>query len=123
MATTQPYRIRPGTLSDIPRAVQVYQAAFDHDRLFDFLFPNRHEHPEALCAHATRLFQSRWWTPNFDFYILAGVDDNQPAGLTWWKRPDSQLSFYERWVSPCKSHPKRENAACCEWRELANKQY
>ncbi len=100
--TTQLYRIRPGRRSDLTQAVEIYEQSFSHDALIDILFPNRHEHPEALRTFIRRLFMERWWNPHFDLDVLMSTTANDPliVGFTWWKRPDSQLSFYERWVSP-----------------------
>lgn len=95
------YRVRPGLYSDVSEVVKVWNAAFAKEQLMDILFPGRQTHPELLLAQITRLFYSRYWTPNYDFHVLASTTDDKPLGLTWWKRPDSQLSFYERWISPC----------------------
>ncbi|KAJ4128015.1 hypothetical protein NW768_008299 [Fusarium equiseti] len=94
------YRVRPGLYSDVSEVVKVWNAAFAKDQLMDILFPGRQTHPELLLAQITRRFYSRYWTPNFDLHVLVSTTDDKPVGLTWWKRPDSQLSFYERWISP-----------------------
>ncbi|KAH7184970.1 acyl-CoA N-acyltransferase [Fusarium flagelliforme] len=94
------YRVRPGLYSDVSEVVKVWNAAFAKDQLMDILFPGRQTHPELLLAQITRLFYSRYWTPNYDLHVLVSTTDDKPVGLTWWKRPDSQLSIYERWISP-----------------------
>lgn len=98
--TTQLYSIRPGRRSDIPYARDLYLASFHGDMLLDILFPTRHDHPGSFAAHLHRLFVERWWTPNYDLAVCVDGND-RPVGFTWWKRPNSQLSFYERWLSPC----------------------
>jgi hypothetical protein len=98
--TTQMYSIRPGRRSDVLYARDLYLPAFNGDMLLDIMFPTRHDHPASFSAHLLRLFVERWWTPNYDLTVC--VDENdRPVGFTWWKRPNSQLSFYERWLSPC----------------------
>lgn len=103
--TTQPYRLRPGYPSDVPHIVDIFLIAFGPDRLLDFVYPNRRENPEEVTAYMRRLFQTRWWTPNYDLQVVVGAADGIPVGFTWWKRPNSQLSFYESWISPCTSTP------------------
>ena len=107
--TTQLYSIRPGRRSDVSRARDLYLAAFGGEQLLEILFPGHTRHPEALATHLHRLFVHRWWS--FE-YVLAvcvpaeAADDDVPGaavGCTWWKRPASQISFYERWLSPCMS--------------------
>lgn len=111
--TTQPYRIRPGFLSDVPHAVDIYMVSFANEGLIDILFPNRHTRPEALIAYVSRLFHSRWWSPNYDMHVLVGDADGRPVGFTWWKRPNSQLSFCERWISPCRWTAAKPKAKLC----------
>ncbi|KAG8677785.1 hypothetical protein FPOAC2_03927 [Fusarium poae] len=100
METKYTYRVRPGLYSDVSEVVKIWNAAFAKDQLMDILFPGRQIHPELMQAHITRLFYSRYWTLNYDLHVLTSTADNKPVGFTWWKRPDSQLSFYERWISP-----------------------
>ena len=100
--TTQPYRIRPGRRSDIPNAVKVWRAAFGRDQIVDLIVPNHREYPATLQAYVTRLFYTRWWTPNYDLDVICEADnEDEIVALSWWKRPNAALSFYERWISPC----------------------
>lgn len=102
--TTALYRIRPGYASDIPAISTLFTAAFGGDSLMDILYPTRHAHPADFATSVYRLFRLRYWTPGY--YLTLIVDDSRgsrPVGVSWWRRPLDQLSFYERWVSPCKS--------------------
>ena len=60
--TTQPFRLRPGTWADIPRAATLYTLAFNNDQLMDLLFPERAASPDEWHAYIVRTFQGRSWT-------------------------------------------------------------
>jgi hypothetical protein len=102
-APAQRYRIRAGGLGDISAAVGIYAAAFDKDQVLDILFPARRQHPECVTTYLHRNFRNRYWTPNYRLTVLVGEADGQVAGFTWWKLPNSALSVWDRWLSPCKS--------------------
>lgn len=106
------YYLRPGRRSDLTPATHIYQAAFDPDMLPDILFPSRHEHPQDFLAFLSRLFDDRYWSPQWILTVICGSSgsgdgggDDAPVGFTWWKRPLSELSIWERWLSPCTHIP------------------
>lgn len=100
--TTRPYHIRPGGLLDVPRITDLYMSSFANDQILDIVCPNRHEHPQSLKTYVYRRWVERWWTPNYNLTVLADNATGTVVGFTWWKRPTSELSFYERWISPCR---------------------
>lgn len=99
------YHLRRGLSSDVDAVTSLYRASFGRDSLLDVLFPTRDAHPRDFHAHIYRHFQARWWTLGWDLTVL--VDDalGVPVGFTWWRRPLDQLSFTERWLSPCELRP------------------
>jgi GNAT superfamily N-acetyltransferase len=97
--TTQPFRLRPGTWADLPRAATLYSLAYDHDMLMDLLFPDRAKYPEEFRVAICRLLEVRYWTLGWRFTVA--VDENDvPQGFTWWNRGKSFESFWKRWLSP-----------------------
>lgn len=103
-----PFRTRPGRLADVPSIARLYALGFDKDSLLDVLFPlRRNHHPDDVRTFAHRMFLDRAWNPLYVLSIAETVPsaegEPQAVGFTWWRRPESELSFYERWVSPCKS--------------------
>lgn len=101
--TTGPYSIRPGFLADLPAAASLLCSAFAGDSLMDFLYPTRHDHPADFRTQVHRFFRTRYWTPGYFLTVI--VDDangGKPVGISWWRKPAGELSFYERWLSPCK---------------------
>lgn len=101
--TTALYSIRLGRASDVPAATSLLCSAFANDSLLDILYPTRHEHPADFQTSVYRLFHARYWTPGYSLSMLVDDSDGgRPVGFAWWRRPLEQLSFYERWLSPCK---------------------
>jgi hypothetical protein len=105
MAAVATYRIRPGRLSDVRKVGAIYTASFHHDSLLDILFPRRHELPGDFAVYLPRLLSHRLWTPTYLFTVLADERDDEPVGFAMWKRPWEDLSFYEKWISPCTFPP------------------
>ncbi|KAK0387244.1 hypothetical protein NLU13_5557 [Sarocladium strictum] len=98
-ATTQPFRLRPGTWADIPRTAMLYTLAFGNDTLLQILFPEREKHPEEYVASIERLLQMRFWTLGWRFTVA--VDENDvPQAFSWWNRGKGNESFWRRWLSP-----------------------
>lgn len=101
-STTQPYRLRPGTWADIPRAATLYTLAFRNDMLMDFLFPDRATYPSEWHSAVQRIFQTRIWTLGWRFTVLVDEED-VPQAFTWWNRGKGYESFWRRWLSPSMS--------------------
>ncbi|KAF4125783.1 Ribosomal protein S18 acetylase RimI [Geosmithia morbida] len=114
--STQTYHVRPGRLSDIPKLMPIFTTTIARDQLFTILFPLKNSHgdsgPEvdidAMKTYMNRVFALRYWSPNFRLSVAFSVDDVEcatPLAFSWWKLPDSQLSLYERWLSPYGINP------------------
>ncbi|PHH66915.1 hypothetical protein CDD81_5267 [Ophiocordyceps australis] len=121
MATLRPgFRIRPAGFADAQGMCRVYGDALSHDAfLLDSLFPERHARPDEFALRLKRFFWRRWWTLGWVADVLVderagGGEDkegeeksqegeekkNKVVGFAWWKRPASDLSWRERWLSP-----------------------
>jgi|SRR5687767_11568755 hypothetical protein len=98
-ATTQPYRLRPGTWADIPRAANLYALAFRNDQLMQFLFPDREKYPDEWRAAIVRILETRYWTLGWRFTVAVDEDD-VPQAFSWWNRGKGFESFWRRWLSP-----------------------
>jgi hypothetical protein len=105
MATTQIlHRIRPGTLSDVNAATNLYLQGFNKEALLDYMFPDRHQDPAPLQKWIARRFLLRYWSSG---YVLTMLDDakGEPVAFSWWHIPDESVSFTDRWLSlrmsPC----------------------
>ncbi|PHH75505.1 hypothetical protein CDD82_4409 [Ophiocordyceps australis] len=124
------FRIRPARFSDSIVMSKVYVDAISHDAfILDSLFPERLTQPEEFALRLKRFFWRRWWTPGWEVDVLvderqtASVEDKESnkdqdnnkqidadnkkqnnegvvVGFAWWKRPASDLSFRERWLTP-----------------------
>lgn len=101
--TSQAYRLRPGRKSEASGiCTDLFLDTIGRDALIDILYPTRHKFPVENAADIRRLFYRRTWEPNFIFTVCVDSAD-KPVGFSFWKRPLSSLTFYERWISPCKS--------------------
>ncbi|CAF3445812.1 hypothetical protein SNK03_003289 [Fusarium graminearum] len=99
MAATQIlHRIRPGTLSDVNVATDLYLQSFNKETLLDYMFPGRHEDPAPLQKWVARRFRLRYWAAG---YVLTMLDDakGEPVAFSWWHIPDESVSFTDRWLS------------------------
>ncbi|KAI9167672.1 hypothetical protein HJFPF1_03806 [Paramyrothecium foliicola] len=93
------YRLRPGRFSDVAAATRLYAAAFRNDSLLNVLFPNHRQFPDDFKLHIHRLFEQRYWTP--EFLLTMVVDETGHAvGCSWWRRPQDEFSVFWQWLSP-----------------------
>ncbi|CAH0053089.1 unnamed protein product [Clonostachys solani] len=98
--TSQAYRLRPGRKSEASGiCTDLFLDTIGRDALIDILFPTRHKFPVENATDIRRLFYRRTWEPNFIFTVCVDSAD-KPVGFSFWKRPLSSLTFYERWISP-----------------------
>ncbi|VUC27680.1 unnamed protein product [Clonostachys rosea] len=98
--TSQTYRLRPGRKSEASGiCTDLFLNTIGRDGLFDILFPTRRQFPVESATNIRRLFYRRAWEPTFTFTVCVGSDD-KPVGFSFWRRPISSLTFYERWISP-----------------------
>lgn len=101
MSLPMGYHFRPGTTADIPAITNLYLATFSHDRLLEIMFPTRRQHPAAVKTFLDRHFQRRWWTPRWRLTVLVDETLGVPVGFTWWLTPASEVTFWQKWLSPC----------------------
>jgi hypothetical protein len=108
------FRLRPGTASDLPHAVRLYDACLGSDKLVALLFPRKEEDPESYKKYLYRLYAKRYWSVEWTFTFVVkeeagqGEDDGEKeedaiVGFSCWKRPSADVSFRERWFTLCKS--------------------
>ena len=108
---TQLYSLRAGRLADVSTVASLYTSAFAHDRITDIMFPSHRTHPRDYHETVRRLIQTRAWMPEYSLTVLvdrasssssSSSSSSTPVGFALWRRPESEVSFYERWLSPCK---------------------
>jgi cellulose synthase/poly-beta-1,6-N-acetylglucosamine synthase-like glycosyltransferase len=98
------YRLRPGRWSDLAPAARLYQLCFAQDYMVDVHFPNHRENPDEFRQTIHRMYQQRYWTPDYILTCLVDDDDaGRVVGCSWWRRPKDETSALYRWLSPCKS--------------------
>lgn len=108
------YYIRQGGFSDLKATGSIYEQTIGRSSLFEILFPGHQVEPEPFTKWVRRLFWKRYWSLGYSLKVLVATDENDGSGkrqaqaseklvgFTWWVRPVESMSFYERWISPCK---------------------
>lgn len=102
------YTLRPGRDADVAAIADVYYAAFaDHrpgalpDNLMDVLFgPSFRAHPSDTKALLAHIIAPRLWSVQYRLSVLVDDASGQVIGFVCFKRPLTEVSFYERWLSP-----------------------
>ncbi|KAL6856508.1 hypothetical protein J3F83DRAFT_769673 [Trichoderma novae-zelandiae] len=101
------FRLRPGTASDLPHAVRLYDACLGSDKLVELLFPRKKEDPESYKKYLYRLYARRYWSVEWTFTFVVeegGEDqgeseDDAVVGFACWKRPSAEITLGERWFT------------------------
>ncbi|OAA55429.1 hypothetical protein ISF_07940 [Cordyceps fumosorosea ARSEF 2679] len=103
------YTLRPAVHADVPGLAAAYYAAFADsrpgapaDNLLEVLFGDDHRaHPAAVQATLADILAPRLWSL---YYCLSALVDasaeEEIVGFVCIKRPDCEVTFYERWLSP-----------------------
>lgn len=108
-AAKSSFTLRPGVYGDVPAFADTYYTSFadtrtgaSDDNLLDVLFPDHAAHPVEVRDALQRILAPRLWS--LEYRMSALVDDASGAvvGLLCMKRPKSEVSFWERWLSPGK---------------------
>ncbi|TQV92032.1 acetyltransferase (GNAT) family domain-containing protein [Cordyceps javanica] len=118
--TTTTFTLRPGRLRDVAAFARTYYAAFSDprpsaaaaaDNFLDVLFgPDYRDRRPDVEAALAAILAPRLWSLQYRLSALvvdkgtgdgnADADDDNVVGFVCVKRPESEVTFYERWLSP-----------------------
>lgn len=106
------YALRPGRYADVAAFAAAYYSSFSDsrggeestdDNLLDVLFEDHEKYQDETRDALERILAPRLWSLHFRMGAL--VDDGnggRVVGFVCVKRPDCEVTFYERWISPSK---------------------
>lgn len=106
------FTLRPGVYGDLPAFAAVYYSSFSDtregasdDNLLDVLFEGHRDEPDAIREALQWMLTPRLWSLEYRMSALVDDADGKVVGFLCVKRPGSEVSFYERWISPGKFSP------------------
>ncbi|OAA77227.1 Acyl-CoA N-acyltransferase [Akanthomyces lecanii RCEF 1005] len=101
------YTLRPGLFADVPSFAHVYYDSFSDtrpgastDNLMDILFGDFRSHPRDTRAVLAAMLAPRLWSLQYRMSALVDDATDEVVGFVCVKRPATEISFYERWLSP-----------------------
>ncbi|KAM0254948.1 hypothetical protein ACHAQJ_006256 [Trichoderma viride] len=95
-----PFRLRPGSASDLTHAVRLYDACLGSDKLVELLFPRGRQ--AGYKTYLYRLYGKRYWSVEWMFTYLVRESEQgeeEVVGFSCWKKPKDEVGFVERWFS------------------------
>lgn len=106
-AAPSTYTLRPGLVADVPSFARVYYDSFSDarpgastDNLMDILFGDFRKHPRDTRAVLDAMLRPRLWSLQYRMSALVDDATGHVVGFVCFKRPATEVSFYERWLSP-----------------------
>lgn len=102
---TSKYTLRTTRWSDRDSLGRLYVSAFSsaNDNIIPVIFPSSATNHARLRSILSRIFEKRLFSPlDYAFKSVVRTSTGEVVGFSCVKPPKCDVTFYQRWLSPCK---------------------